>query len=332
MVADSVAFFVRRAGGCSSTPSTSSTVRRGPDVRAPGVRTAEEAGASTAGAVRHQRRNLPTRPSASWTRLPNRSRRRSGCTSTTTRERGGEQLSARPMRMRSRSGTVNGYGERCGNADLVAIAANLALKLGLDVAAGGRRRAPDRDRPPRRRDRQPPAGPAPAVRRPERLRAQGRPARERAGPALGRLRARPAGLGRERQPRPGLRPRRSGESAPEGGGAPCTPGGLRRLRGAHRRQGARGGRLRVRGRRRVAGAAAPTFRRLASTTSSRSNRSASRWRNAGARSSPPRPRSRSGPTVTDTSRRRRAPARSGPSTTRCGPHSPTPTRSSTTCT
>ncbi|HXJ66579.1 MAG TPA: citramalate synthase, partial [Actinomycetota bacterium] len=30
-------------------------------------------------------------------------------------------------------GTINGYGERCGNADLVAIAANLALKLGLDV-------------------------------------------------------------------------------------------------------------------------------------------------------------------------------------------------------
>jgi 2-isopropylmalate synthase len=30
-------------------------------------------------------------------------------------------------------GTVNGYGERCGNADLVAIAANLALKLGVDV-------------------------------------------------------------------------------------------------------------------------------------------------------------------------------------------------------
>jgi 2-isopropylmalate synthase len=30
-------------------------------------------------------------------------------------------------------GTVNGYGERCGNADLVAIAANLGLKLGLDV-------------------------------------------------------------------------------------------------------------------------------------------------------------------------------------------------------
>jgi 2-isopropylmalate synthase len=34
-------------------------------------------------------------------------------------------------------GTVNGYGERCGNADLVAIAANLALKLGLDVLPSG---------------------------------------------------------------------------------------------------------------------------------------------------------------------------------------------------
>ena len=30
-------------------------------------------------------------------------------------------------------GTVNGYGERCGNADLVPIAANLAIKVGLDV-------------------------------------------------------------------------------------------------------------------------------------------------------------------------------------------------------
>jgi 2-isopropylmalate synthase len=34
-------------------------------------------------------------------------------------------------------GTVNGYGERCGNADIVAIAANLSLKLGLDVLPPG---------------------------------------------------------------------------------------------------------------------------------------------------------------------------------------------------
>ncbi len=34
-------------------------------------------------------------------------------------------------------GTVNGYGERCGNADLVPIAANLALKLGREVLPDG---------------------------------------------------------------------------------------------------------------------------------------------------------------------------------------------------
>ena len=34
-------------------------------------------------------------------------------------------------------GTVNGYGERCGNADLVAIAGNLALKLGVECLPAG---------------------------------------------------------------------------------------------------------------------------------------------------------------------------------------------------
>src|SRR5207302_7218784 len=29
-------------------------------------------------------------------------------------------------------GTINGYGERCGNATLVSVASNLALKLGVD--------------------------------------------------------------------------------------------------------------------------------------------------------------------------------------------------------
>ena len=33
-------------------------------------------------------------------------------------------------------GTVNGYGERCGNADMVPIAANLAIKLGKEVLPG----------------------------------------------------------------------------------------------------------------------------------------------------------------------------------------------------
>jgi 2-isopropylmalate synthase len=34
-------------------------------------------------------------------------------------------------------GTINGYGERCGNANLVTIWANLALKLGLETVPGG---------------------------------------------------------------------------------------------------------------------------------------------------------------------------------------------------
>ena len=35
-------------------------------------------------------------------------------------------------------GTINGIGERCGNADLVSVAANLSLKLGYDVLAPGK--------------------------------------------------------------------------------------------------------------------------------------------------------------------------------------------------
>ncbi len=35
-------------------------------------------------------------------------------------------------------GTINGIGERCGNVDLVSVAANLALKLGYDVLAPGK--------------------------------------------------------------------------------------------------------------------------------------------------------------------------------------------------
>ena len=32
-------------------------------------------------------------------------------------------------------GTMNGYGERCGNANLVSIVPNLQLKMGHDVPA-----------------------------------------------------------------------------------------------------------------------------------------------------------------------------------------------------
>ena len=32
-------------------------------------------------------------------------------------------------------GTMNGYGERCGNANLISIIPNLQLKMGYDVPA-----------------------------------------------------------------------------------------------------------------------------------------------------------------------------------------------------
>src|SRR5690606_5916077 len=34
-------------------------------------------------------------------------------------------------------GTINGIGERCGNADLVAVVANLVLKMGCHALSGG---------------------------------------------------------------------------------------------------------------------------------------------------------------------------------------------------
>ena len=85
-------------------------------------------------------------------------------------------------------GTINGFGERCGNADLISVIANLALKKqGYQVLGGRRPRAPDRAVAVRLRDGQHELPRQPAVRRPERLRPQGRHARPRRQP--GRRRA-----------------------------------------------------------------------------------------------------------------------------------------------
>jgi 2-isopropylmalate synthase len=46
-------------------------------------------------------------------------------------------LAAVAQGVRQVQGTINGYGERCGNANLVTIWANLALKIGLPVVPGG---------------------------------------------------------------------------------------------------------------------------------------------------------------------------------------------------
>ena len=74
-------------------------------------------------------------------------------------------------------GTANGYGERAGNANLFSVVAGLQLKKGRQVLpeAGLAGDEPDRARDQRGHQRR--AGHPPAVRRPVRLRPQGRPAR-----------------------------------------------------------------------------------------------------------------------------------------------------------
>ena len=129
-------------------------------------------------------------------------------------------------------GTVNGYGERTGNADLLTVVSNLQLKQGREVLPPDASRG-DPDRARGQRGHQRPAVQPPAVRRGERLRAQGRAARER---DQGRPRPLPAhrpdggrqrhadarlGHGRPREhraqgPRARLRPRRPGRAAHPG--------------------------------------------------------------------------------------------------------------------
>ena len=107
-------------------------------------------------------------------------------------------------------GTVNGYGERTGNANLITILANLQLKMGYRGAPGRAAHAPDRDRAPDRRDLQHAARSA-AVRRPQRLRPQGRDARRRHARRRVDLRAHRSRAGRQRSQPPDLRARPAGD-------------------------------------------------------------------------------------------------------------------------
>ncbi len=86
-------------------------------------------------------------------------------------------------------GCINGYGERCGNANLTTIIANLELKMGhttigkerlTHLTAAARFIAELANLPHARRS---------GLRGPQRLRAQGRRARERGAQGFGHLRA-----------------------------------------------------------------------------------------------------------------------------------------------
>ena len=83
-------------------------------------------------------------------------------------------------------GTINGFGERCGNADLISIIANLALKQpGYEVLRARRAGTPHRAVAVRLRDGQHGLPQQPALRRRSAFAAQGRHARQRRQP--GRL-------------------------------------------------------------------------------------------------------------------------------------------------
>ena len=102
-------------------------------------------------------------------------------------------------------GTINGYGERCGNANLVSIIPALQLKMGRRCVPRGEPGAADRAVADGVGDREPQPGRARALRRGVGLRAQGRRARGGGGEAGRELRAHPAGAGGQPPPRRRLR-------------------------------------------------------------------------------------------------------------------------------
>ncbi len=153
-------------------------------------------------------------------------------------------------------GTVNGIGERTGNANLVTIIADLQLKMGVRGPGARAAGAADRDRALRRRAAQPRARSRPALRRQARVRAQGGPARRRrpgrrAAPSSTSIRRSSATRATCSSPssRAG---RRSPRRPPRPGSRPTTSCAQRVARA---RQGARARGLPVRGRRRLVRAA-----------------------------------------------------------------------------
>ena len=132
--------------------------------------------------------------------------------------------------------TINGYGERCGNANMVSILANLALKTADALAARGRRRPRGADGAVarRRRDRQPGAQRLPAVRRPVRVRAQGRRPRRGRGQGRAQLPARRPGRRRQRGPAGRLGAGRQGQHRASGRGSWATSSRASSTRGSCR--------------------------------------------------------------------------------------------------
>ena len=108
------------------------------------LRAAVAAGRRERDALRHQRLE-PARPGRRGDggrgRRARRAGRRSASTPTTTLECGvANSLAAVEAGARIVQGTINGYGERCGNANLVSILPALQLKLGYECVPADRLR------------------------------------------------------------------------------------------------------------------------------------------------------------------------------------------------
>ncbi len=239
-----------RASRSSSTPSTSSTAT------APTATTRSRCCAP------------PSRPAPRWSRCATPTagccRRGSPTWSTTwSRRTGGRvgihchndtgcavanSLAAVDAGATHVQGTVNGYGERTGNADLVTVVANLELKLDRPVLPAGLLRDATRIAHAVAEVTNIAARRPPAVRRHLGLRAQGRPARQRDqgrprplpahGPPRCRQRHEAAGLRhgraghhRAQGPRARLRPVRRRAPRPRSW-SPGSPTGSRRSRAA----------------------------------------------------------------------------------------------------
>ena len=271
MVADSVAVRrrarprggLRRRALLRRLPRRSRLRALDPARRAPGRR-------PDAGPVRHQRRDADRRARPDPRRRPRLARgrpRRAGrrpgaSTPTTTRSSRSRTRSPRSRPgVRHVQATINGYGERCGNANMVSILANLALKteLGLTPAGGGDLVGAHRALAVGRRDRQPEPERLPAVRRPVGVRPQGRGPRRRGREGRAELPARRPGGRRQRRAGSwcrelGGRANTAIRAAPAGPRAGGGPGPARALE-PDQAAGARG--PRVRGRRGVVRAADP---------------------------------------------------------------------------
>ena len=179
MIADSVAFLAGR--GQARALRRRALLRRlarRPRLRAGLPARGRRGGRRARRALRHQRLLAARRRSRAAVAdvvAALRRRRASASTATTTAGCGvANTLAAVEAGATQVQGTMNGIGERTGNANLVTIIANLQLKMGHEVRHAERLAPADRDRALRRRAAQPQPRPAPALRRaatPSRTRA-----------------------------------------------------------------------------------------------------------------------------------------------------------------